>query len=106
MEEVPRREVQGERQVVAGGGPATELLERLANDVERQVPDHAGVLSGGDELVGCQRAEPRVGPPHERLGTHHKAVDESDLGLQVYVDLAVLEQIGRASCRERVCQYV
>src|SRR3546814_12296629 len=36
IEEVPRREVHGDRQVVTGVAPATALLERLAYDVERQ----------------------------------------------------------------------
>src|SRR2546423_1793539 len=83
VEDVPHRDVHGDRQVEALLAPARALLERLLDDEERERPDEAGVLCDGDEDVGRDEAALRVLPADERLDAAHRAVGEPRLRLGV-----------------------
>src|SRR3546814_11681362 len=98
--------------VVPGVGYISEVPLRLvdlvgiAQRLEHQ-PTPAR-LEADDIFAAPERklAEPDLSGPLERLAQH----DERFLGEIVRghneIGLFVIEKIGRASCRERVCQYV
>src|SRR3546814_3975135 len=77
------------------------LADRLrGDDADRLADVHLGAAGEVAPVAGAADAAYRL--------AHQRRADEDgvDAGTLDLVDLVVLNEIGRASCRERVCQYV
>src|SRR3546814_12051479 len=98
----------------AGGASVGDALGKAARSPGRPAGRHAGLVEA--ELVVLQAldlvAQARgLLELQVRRGLAHAPLEVGDVGLEVVADqvqdLCVAGlQIGRASCRERVCQYV
>ena len=77
VEEVPGGQVDGDGEIHAGVSPGPALRQRVAHDVGGERLDHAGVLGGGDELVGAERSRAAGGSsarvPRRRRPRHRRA---------------------------------
>src|SRR3546814_3672051 len=74
----------------------------LVKENQNQIPLTQSALTEEKGLLWVSEEEIQ-----DRMYPILEAADITDLpAIESYVDTSVLEEIGRASCRERVCQYV
>src|SRR3546814_8786390 len=82
-----------------------EQTQILLADIERDARLKAVLVVEGDEVGRISEAGHREVAGRDVLRIERLVgLDEGGVGVEA--EAAVAEQIGRASCRERVCQYV
>src|SRR5436190_2395596 len=88
-------DVDRDREVVAGGLPRVDLLQRRPQDEARQRLDEAGLLGERDELA--RREQPVLGmlPAHERLDARDRPALQPQLGLVVQDELAAVQRLAQ-----------